>query len=201
MINKQRPVQKIYHGSIKPSDFARDLISHFHKGNLRVQQVGSGSKITVQISTHRHARSGGQTALSVRLQSVEDGVSVSIGKQAWIGVAASLGFTALSAMRNPLHLLSRIDDIAQDIESLQLTNEVWEVIEGTAISLSAGHQLSERLKRSVCEFCETANAVGESRCIGCGAPMGGAQPITCRHCGYVTTREEKNCPNCGQVVV
>ena len=188
--------QRIYHGNIKPSDFARDLMAHFHQGNLKVQKVGDGNKITVQIATRKNPSSGGQTALSIRLQTVEDGVSVEVGKQAWLGIAASLGVSALYAMRNPMNLLHRLDDIAQDIESLSITEDIWKVLDNTAISLGTGLELSERLKRLECAHCSTANPVGDSNCIACGAPLGSVQPDTCKHCGFVVTHNEKVCPNC-----
>ena len=188
--------QRIYHGNIKPSDFVRDLMAHFNQGNLKVQKIGEGSKITVQIATRKNPSSGGQTALSIRLQTVEDGVSVEVGKQAWLGIAASLGVSALYAIKNPMNLLHRLDDIAQDIESLSISEEIWKVLDNTAQSLGTGMELSKRLKRLECAHCSTANPVGESRCIACGAPLGGVQPDTCKHCGFVINRGEKICPNC-----
>ncbi|MRR31811.1 hypothetical protein EG834_16095, partial [bacterium] len=89
--------QRIYHGKISPADFAQSLVAHFNRGNLRVQQIGSGSQFNVQIASRQGAASGGQTAIGISLQAVEDGVSVQVGKQAWLGVAASLGWTALTA--------------------------------------------------------------------------------------------------------
>lgn len=189
--------QKIFHGDITPAHFAQDLISHFHRGNLRVQQVGSGDQIAVQIATNDRSTSGGKTALSINLHKVADGVMVRIGKQAWLGVAASLGFTAISALKNPLNLLHRIDDLAQDIESLQITEEVWRVLQATARANSAGLELSNRLKKMVCDYCNSANPVGESNCIACGAPLGDVQPDTCTSCGFVIHKKEKFCPNCG----
>ncbi len=189
--------QRIYHGNITPTDIARSLLANFHRGNLRVQQVGTGQQIAVQIATHRQARSGGQTALGITLQALEDGVLIQVGKQAWLGVAASLGATAIAALRNPLTLLNRIDDLAQDIEYIQLTDEVWRVIEQTVRALGAGHELSERLRRMVCDYCNTPNPAGELRCIACGAPLGNVQPQTCKKCGFVVTTAETSCPNCG----
>ena len=110
--------QKIYHGDITPSEIAHGLLAFFHRGNYRVQQVGNDEAVTVQIATVQNPISGGQTAMTVRLQKVTDGVSVTIGQQAWFGVAASLGTTAIAALRNPFSLLGRLDDLAQDIESL-----------------------------------------------------------------------------------
>lgn len=193
--------QRIYHGKITPADFAQSLIAHFNRGNLRVQQIGVGPQVNVQIASRQGASSGGQTALGIALQAIEDGVAVQVGKQAWFGVAASLGWTALSALRNPFALLDRIDDLAQDIEYVQLTDEVWRVVDQTARALKAGHELSERLRRLVCAYCDTPNPVGEPSCIACGAPLGGAQPIACPKCGFVVTARTSNCPNCGTLLL
>lgn len=193
--------QRIYHGKITPDDFARSLIAHFNRGNLRVQQIGGGEQIAVQIASRQGAASGGQTALGITLQQVEDGVSVQIGRQAWFGIAASLGMTAIAALRNPFSLVGRVDDLAQDIEYIQLIDEVWRVIDLTARSLKAGHELSERLRRLACSYCDTANPVGEPSCIACGAPLGSAQPVTCPKCGFVVTTQTLHCPNCKTILV
>jgi hypothetical protein len=125
-------------------------------------------------------------------------VAVQVGQQAWVAVAASLGFSALAALLNPWNLLGRLDDIAQDIESIQLKDEVWQTIDASARALGSGYELSDRLKRVVCEYCQVANPVGEAACIACGAPLGNAQPATCKNCGYVLSKTEKYCPNCGK---
>jgi len=189
---------RIFHGNLSPADVARALLAQYNRGNLRAQQFGSGNKVIIQIATQGRPASGGETALTVTMEQVEDGLSIQMGKQAWLGVAASLGWTALAAWRNPWNLLSRLDDLAQDIENLQLSDQVWEVIEGVAHAAGASFELSERLRRMVCEYCQTANPVGESNCIACGAPMGRVQPKTCPKCGFVLKPDENLCPNCGQ---
>lgn len=190
--------QRIYHGILTPTDIAQALMASFDHGNMRAQSLGDNKKMIVQIATRPGAMSGGQTALTVTLQQVTDGVMVELGQQAWLGVAASLGQTAISALRNPFALLGRLDDLAQDIESLQLSENVWNVINQTAQALGASHQLSARLTRIVCDYCSTANPVGEPNCIACGAPLGKLQPRTCGKCGYVIASEDTVCPNCGQ---
>jgi hypothetical protein len=95
-------------------------------------------------------------------------------------------------------LLGRLDDVAQDIESLQISDRIWEVIENVAYAAGASFELSERLRRLVCAFCDTANPVGEPSCIACGAPLGSAQPQTCPHCGFVVKHDETTCPNCNR---
>jgi RNA polymerase subunit RPABC4/transcription elongation factor Spt4 len=138
--------------------------------------------------------------LTITVQKVEDGVAVNIGKQAWLGVAASLGITALSVWRNPFSLLGRLDDLAQDIESLQLAEEAEQVIENVARMYGASYELSERLRRLVCPYCDTANPVGAGSCSACGAPLGKIQPQTCSNCGFVVQVAELNCPNCGSLL-
>ena len=187
---------KIYHGEITPNDFAQALVGDFNRGNLRAQQIGKNKEIIVQIGTRDMRRSGGDTAMTVTLKKVDDGVAIKVGKQSWLGIAASLGTTALAALRHPFHLLGRLDDVAQDIESLQIADRVWDVIENTAKIKGASFELSERLKRMVCKYCNTANQVGEPSCIACGAPLGDSQPATCQHCGFVVRKDESICPHC-----
>jgi hypothetical protein len=190
--------RRVFHGLISPTDVARALVAHFNRANLAAQQLGDGKNIIVQIASRQRPVSGGQTALSVQISEAEDGVIVQLGKQTWFGVAASLGVTALSLFRNPFSLIGRLDYLAQYIENLQLTEDVWGVIENVARMRGATFELSERLRRLVCEYCSTANPVGEPSCIACGAPLGKIQPFTCNNCGFVISKNESTCPNCGQ---
>ncbi|MCF6278344.1 MAG: zinc ribbon domain-containing protein [Anaerolineales bacterium] len=190
--------QRIFHGNLTPADLARALHAAFNRSNLHAQTVGSGNKVVVQISSRPNAQSGGQTALSITIQKVADGVLVQLGKQAWMGIAASLGQTAFAALRNPLSLLGRLDDLAQDIENLQLSDDVWEIIAKAAHATGASYEISEKLRRLTCEYCKTANPVGEASCMACGAPLGDTQPRTCLFCGYVVSGDESICPNCGK---
>jgi hypothetical protein len=192
--------RRIFHGILTPTDVAQALLAEFSHGNMRAQVLGKSDKLAVQIGTRPGSVSGGQTAITVTIQKVADGVMVDLGQQAWLGVAASLGQTALSAFRNPFNLISRLDDLAQDIESLQLSESVWQVITRTAASAGASHQLTDRMSRLTCEYCGTANPFGEPACIACGAPLGNAHPTSCQNCGFVVLRNESICPNCGQKI-
>ncbi|GAP10915.1 double zinc ribbon [Bellilinea caldifistulae] len=196
--NRSDQLHRIYHGAVTPTDISRSLFAAFNRGNYRAQQIGSGDKIVVQIGTRPNATSGGQTAITVSIQSHQDGIIVQMGQQNWLGVAASLGKTALFALRNPLNLLHRIDDLAQDIESIQLIDQIWQVVDQTARSLNSTQELSERFRRLVCDYCNTPNPLGEPHCIACGAPLGNLQPKTCRFCGFILKPNERKCPNCGK---
>ena len=192
--------QRIYHGDLNPGDLAKSLLAEFNRGNIRAQTVGQADNLSVQISTRTGVASGGQTALTVTIQKEPDGVLVQLGQQEWTSTAASLGRTTVAALVNPWNLLTRLDDIAQDVENLQLSEHVWQVIGQAARAIGTGFQLSDRLNRLICEYCGIANPMGEAACIACGAPLGKSQPHTCSHCGFVTKPGESLCPNCGRGV-
>ncbi|PKN90793.1 MAG: hypothetical protein CVU44_22230 [Chloroflexi bacterium HGW-Chloroflexi-6] len=192
--------KKIFYGDITPNDFAEALAAHFNRGNMRTQVVGDPNNLKVQIASMRNASSGGQTAVTVHLQTVEDGVMIEVGQQAWLGVAASLGQSAIATLMNPWNLLNRLDDIAQDIENLKLVENTWLVIAKVAKAKGSSQQISARLRRFSCEYCHTANKAGEPSCVACGAPLGQMQPTTCFQCGFVLLAREAICPQCGKPV-
>ncbi len=193
--------QRFFHGSsVSPERLAQSLEAEFNQGNLRAQIVGGADRLAVQIGTRYEARSGGTTALTVSIEKVPDGVMVRMGQQEWLGTAASLGRATIAALMNPWTLLGNLDDIAQDVENIQLTARVWQAIDGAARAMGATQQLSERLARLTCEYCGVANPVGEAACIACGAPLGSAQPMTCKQCGFVVQHDETRCPNCGAIL-
>ena len=188
--------QRTYHGDINPEEMAAVVVAAFNQGNMRAQQVGDGEKVMVQIA-HRQGGSGGQAALSMTIQKVEDGVSVAIGQHEWLGVAASLGQTALATLMNPWNLIGRLDDIAQDVTSLTLIDKVWEAIEKFARAAKVTKTISEQLQSVTCPFCGTANKVAAPDCENCGAPLGDFQPVSCPKCGNVLRPKSKFCNNCG----
>lgn len=190
--------QRIYHGDMTPNNVAEALLAYFNRGNLRTQTVGNSGEMRVQIATRPGAASGGVTAVTIQIKKVEDGVLVSVSEQAWFGVAASMGQTVLATLINPWNLLGRLDDLAQDVESLQIHEKVWEVVGSVAHTNRASTQISERLQRLECLFCGTGNPVGEGSCIACGAPLGNIQPRTCPACGFVVLKGERNCPSCSK---
>jgi hypothetical protein len=196
-----RPIeQRVFYGPITPADIASALVAEFDQGDLEAQQVGSGEQVVVQIASRRNPTSGGRTALTVQLAVVEDGVMVRMGRQDWLGVAASLGVTALMTLLKPISFVSRVDDLAQDIAAIGLVDRAWATIERAATTLGASHVLSDRLRRLTCAHCLTANPVGAPACIACGAPLGPAQPSACPRCGHLLTAGLNRCPQCGESI-
>ena len=192
--------RKTYHGNLDIDEVTRALASFFNRGPLTTKLDRSGEQAFLQIVSRAGHPSGGQTALGVMLRQVGDRLEVEVGKQAVLGLAASLGASALLTWLNPLNLLGRLDDIAQDIENLSLDDQVWALMDRLAHAQGASHELSERLRRLTCEYCRVANPVGAGRCVACGAPLGDVQPYACGHCGHVILSDESTCPNCGQAL-
>lgn len=190
--------QRTYHGNLTPQDLADALIARFNHGDVRAQQRGRGKNLIVQIATPQMRSSGGPTAISVHLTRVEDGVHVQLGEQEWLGLAASLGKTAIMALLRPVSLIGRLDDVAEDISSLSLASRIMDTIRLRAEALGASQEISQRLRRLTCPYCGTANPVGDPNCLACGGPLGYQQPIACDNCGYVSEAGTITCPECGQ---
>lgn len=192
--------QRVFHGDISPGEIAEGLMAEFDQGGYQARMFGSGDNLVVQIATDDYRRSGGETAVSVHLNRIEDGVLVKMGEQSWLGIAASMGKSALMALVKPRFLFGRIDDIAQDIQSLQIVDRIWANIDRSAAAAGASRQISDRLRRLSCEYCQSANIVGAPHCVACGAPLGLSQPVSCLNCGFVSEAEVSICPSCGEAI-
>jgi hypothetical protein len=188
---------KIYNGDLNLGEVAATLANFFNRGALTSSASLEGERAFVQIATRPGFASGGRTNIGVSLHQTDGRLEAQVGDQSVLGLAGSLGASALLAWLNPLNLLGRLDDIAADIENLTLEDQVWKVLDRIAAEGGASQQLSERMRRMVCPYCRTANKVGEGRCVACGAPLGDVQPNTCPKCGFVLMHNEKVCPNCG----
>jgi hypothetical protein len=189
--------EKIFYGEIQIEDIANALLAEFNQPPWQAQRYGNnGRRIAVQIASRPNLQRGGTTALTLHLQQLPNGIIVQMGQQAWLNLAASVGTTILAALRNPWYLLSRLDDLAQDFESLQLRDHVWQVIESVCHTAGASHQISETIKQQRCEYCLTPNPAEESHCLACGAPLQIKTVATCPHCGFIVPEDEAICPNC-----
>jgi hypothetical protein len=190
--------QKVFHGEITPDDLATALEGEFSRGDLSVTRSGGGDKSVVNIHTPQYRTAGGTTALVITIQKHHDGIVVVMGDQEWLGIVASLGQTALSALQNPWNLLNRLDDVAADVDSMKLPEKVWIAIDRCVSSKGASKQISERLRTTVCVYCHAANPVATATCVQCGGPLGDVQPGTCAECGFVNVKEARFCASCGK---
>jgi hypothetical protein len=192
---------KFYHGDVNIDNLARAIASRFNHNNLKSKVHVTGEQRLVQISSLAHASSGGQTSMGITLQNHEDGVTINLGKQDWMGIAASLGKSVLFATLNPLNLFNRLDDIGQDIENINLDDKIWDAIEEIMVTQGYSHQLSEKLRNVGCQYCNSAIPVGAAQCFACGAPTGSLQPVACANCGFVNENNQTRCLNCKKSII
>ena len=188
--------QRTYHGKIDPDQVVNALIARFNQGSTAAQRLGLGDRAIVQIGTldrYRRVENG----LTVTITQTADGVNVSVGQQAWLDAAADLAQAGLGALFNPLSLLGKLDEVARDVSSFGLPQQVWETVEKYCRSVGAGLGGSAQTTALVCAYCGAANQPGAPTCVGCGAPLGEVQPVYCPHCGQVAAHGTKFCARCG----
>jgi hypothetical protein len=165
---------KTYHGKLDAEEMAITLANFFNRGGLSAQSSVKGEAAFVQISSRAGHGSGGRTSLGVSLRENDGHLEATVGDQSLMELAGSLGASAFLFWLNPLNLVGRLDDIAADIENLTLEDKVWNLLDRMAANGGASERLARQ--RMVCPYCNTANKLGEGRCIACGAPLGDVVP-------------------------
>ncbi len=189
--------QKTYHGKITPQELAQVLVGRFNTADMSATVSGEGAKLIVHLEAGGY--SGGQTSLAVGLAPVADGVTITVGDQNLLGVAADLLQSGLKALWNPVTIIGEIDDVARNVERLNLPQQVWETVDHYCQSVGAG--LTPELSGVTCPYCGVLNPLGTGQCPQCGAPLGQAQPITCPQCGKTLPPHLKFCTRCGTSLV
>jgi hypothetical protein len=193
--------QKTYHGEIDPQELADVLVNRFDQGDLTARKVGQPDRVVVQISSRAHRHPGDpHTSLSVTIAEAEDGVTVTVGEQQVLGVAADLVQTGIGALLNPMSLIGEIDDIVRDVSKLTLPQQVWEVVEAYCRSVGAGLGLAPDKVLVTCPFCGVGNPIGVGKCPHCGGSLAEVQPVTCPQCGQILEHDAKFCTRCGMRV-
>jgi len=191
--------QRTYRGEFDPDEIANALMARFNQGSLAAQRLQQGERVIVQVGTREGARRGGriENALTVTLAKTPDGVNVSLGQQEMLDAAADLARAGVGALFNPLSLLGNLGEIARDVSSFSLPQQVWETIDKYCKSVGGGLGGSPKTMMIKCEYCGVANPPGAGSCSGCGAGLGDAQPIYCPQCGQVLAAGTKFCSRCG----
>ena len=189
-------ITKTYYGKFKIDHFLNFLAAAFRDQNLEVHVSKHAERNVVRFVSARTARSGGQFALNLILTEFDGGVRIDIGNPEALGVAASLGKTAIAALINPYNLLVRLDDVAQDIENITLDQSLLKEIEQYMKVNHLTLKLSSSLSKTVCLYCHSINEYGNSNCVSCGAPMGDTLLKTCPRCGYAMSDKIMRCPQC-----
>jgi predicted RNA-binding Zn-ribbon protein involved in translation (DUF1610 family) len=192
--------QRTYHGDLKPDELASLLMAQFNQGNFAAQRYNQGDRVIVHVGA-RDNRGRVENALTVTIGKTPDGVSVSVGEQQWLGAAADLAQAGLGALFNPLSLLGNLGEIASDVSSFSLPQQIWQTVDKYSKSVGAGLGGDPARLAVACPYCGVANSPGAPTCTGCGAPLGEAQPVYCPQCGQVEAHGSKFCARCGAKLI
>lgn len=185
--------QRTYHGKITPDELAQALAARFNSDDMSASVSGDEDKLLVSISSS--GWQGGKTALPVGISAVSGGVLVTVGQHDVLGVAADLVQTGLAALVNPMTVIGEIDDVARNVERLNLPRLVWETVDHYASSVGAG--LTPDPVAVICPYCGVQSPIGQPKCESCGASLATVQPITCSRCGKLLAADLKFCTRCG----
>ncbi len=167
---------RTYRWPVTARGLAGALIAHFSQGHFlaQAQQVNDHYFI-VQIGTEEIDRGGRvRGALVISLVEKGEDVHVTLEDHNALGAAGDLLETGLRAMRNPLALAGRISAAADDLETLQLPDKVWEIVETFAANVTPPDTRPKDIV--ICPYCNTASPVGVLKCPSCGGPLGDVQP-------------------------
>ena len=165
------------------------------------QASGESDHVIVQIAAReRDWRGRARSALTVSIVESKDAVEVSLGEHQWLGPAADIVEAGLRGWFRPLSLLGEIADIADDIQTLQLPQQVWEAVEHYVESVGAKLGLAEEERMVACPFCGVGNPVGEGQCSACSASLASVQPKACPQCGKLSSASATFCSRCGSRV-
>jgi hypothetical protein len=199
MFHKEKIMERrTYRGPITASGLAQALVNRFNVGHLVARASGPDDHIIVQIAA-RDRNWGGRAraAITISIIEHEEAVEVSLGEHQWLGPAADLLEAGLKGWLRPMTLLGEIAEIADDVQTLQLPQQVWEAIDHYVESVGARLGLAEQDRMVACPFCGVGNPVGEGQCSACGASLAGAQPSECPNCGKLSLHSASFCSRCG----
>lgn len=191
--------QRTFSGDLSPDELANALMARFNQGRTVAQRFNQGDRVLVQVGTRdRHNRI--ENALTVTISKTSNGVDVAVGEQQVLDAAADLAQAGLGALFNPFSLLGNLGEIASDVSSFSLPQQVWETVDkyckSVGATMGAGKQMA-----IACPYCSVANPAGAPTCSGCGAPLGQAQPIYCPRCGQAAAHDQKFCSRCGAALI
>jgi hypothetical protein len=190
--------RRTYRGPITARGLAQALVTRFNVGHLVAQASGPSDHVIVQIAARERSWGGqARAALTISIIQHEDAVEISLGEHQWLGPAAELLESGLRGWFRPLSLLGELADIAEDVKSLQLPQEVWEAVDHYVESVGARLGLAEDDRMVACPFCGVGNPVGAAQCSACGGSLVSAQPRECPSCGKLSPAGANFCSRCG----
>ncbi|NDJ52728.1 MAG: zinc ribbon domain-containing protein [Chloroflexi bacterium] len=169
--------ERTYTGKISAVGLADNLIHTFTTGHLMARyRVREQQFVDLQIRSRESDR-GGQwrTVLTMTFTQRTDGIHVDIADHNWVGSATDLLSEGARSFRNPMRLLGRLNDVVEDVQTLQLPQQVWLAIEAYVEKALLNPDLPQDYV--VCPYCNTPNEIGVLVCPACGGSLADVQPL------------------------
>jgi DNA-directed RNA polymerase subunit RPC12/RpoP len=195
--SEKRPDIRTYWGKISAEGLGRALVEHFNTSTSRAQMAGDRDRVLVQVGNRRMESSDPTTAITVGIVQDEDSITVTMGQQKWMGIAADLARTGIMTLINPWSLLNELDNVARNVDWLTLRDEVWQAIDAYSQAVGGSLGVPAEIRHVACPYCGSTNPIGASKCSTCGAPLGDYQPVVCPRCGYLLVWSKRFCTRCG----
>ena len=153
-----------------PNDFLQALRFEFDTDAFDVSiQATAKNVYDVRIYSQNNRMRGSQTSIFIHVTQTERGLEVSISDQEWGQIAASLGTTVAATFFNPINIIHRLDDLAVDVQNMQLGERVENFVrEYNERKAKAAEFIDDK---ALCKYCHTRNNPPGSHCISCGAPL------------------------------
>ncbi len=190
--------QRVYNGAIRPEGLAQALLDEWDRDDTVAQAFTEEGRALVQIGQ----REGGlfsdepHQALTLDIESIGDGVQVTMGQQQWIKdngmqifAGGLIGFFPFF-FAFPLGQFFGGGGLDQT-----LPGRIWQSIERYAANYGAATGETRRLTTVPCPECGVANPENAAHCSACGASLVPAS--ACPQCGHVNPPGANYCNRCG----
>ncbi len=190
--------QRVYNGAIQPEGLAQALLDEWDTNDTIAQAFGEGDRMVVQIGQREAGFFSDEPhqALTLDIQSVEDGVQVTMGQQQWykdtgvqIFAGGLLGFF-------PFFFTFPLGDFFGDGGIDQtLPGRIWQSIDRYTQNIGAATGKTQRLSTVACPNCGVANPMMAERCSACGTNL--TTRSGCPRCGHANPPGANFCNRCG----
>lgn len=154
----------------QPDEFIRSLVHEFDTDSFDVfTEIEPDETISAHLTSQNQFGGGSRTSIYVYVRKQKDDLLITVSEQEWSSIASSLGKTIFSTVINPINLLHRLDDIAVDVQNLQLGDRVARFVK--TFKQKKDELVSTETERYTCGYCKSRNPAKSTHCVACGAPL------------------------------
>ncbi len=192
--------QRVYHGAIQPEGLAQALLDEWDRDATIAQAFGEADRVVVQIGQREGGWFGDEPhqALTLDIESIGDGVQVTMGQQQWYRDTGVQIFTGGLIGFFPFFFTFPLGQLfgGQGNIDQSLPGQVWQTIDRYAQQYGAATGKTQRLISIPCPECGVANPEGALKCSACGSDL--TVVPSCPRCGHANPAGANFCNRCGE---